>query len=401
MDNLRFAARFANPVRSPIRELFQYISRPGMISFAGGYPSPSLLDAEGLRDAGQKAMRDSVNSLQYGATKGVPIMRETLAELCATRGIHCDADDMLVTTGSQQGFDLAVRAFIEPGDPVYVETPAYPGAIQALRLAGAQILEAPIDADGLQTDHLEALLQATAPADWPKLVYCVPTFSNPSGGLLSQARREALVQLALRHRFLIVEDDPYSELTFNAERVEPLFAVGARLAGAANPVIYLASLSKTVAPALRIGWMVAPQEVLRRCTIAKQTVDLCSSPLNQLIATEYLRSGRYPTAVAAACAEYAKRMQALVKALTTELHGRMSFIKPKGGMFLWAEYSQSSEPRQLLESAVNNGVVFVPGKAFYPTVVKQNTMRLSYAAPTVEEIRTGVTRLASAFHSAN
>lgn len=399
MDDFPFASRYLEPAGSPIRELFQYLSKPGIVSFAGGYPSPSLLDVEGIRDAALRALAEGSKGLEYGATEGMPALREALAGLCGTRGVRCSASDVLVTTGSQQAFDLLVRIFVDPGDPIYVETPAYPAAIQALRLAGARIHEVPVDADGLQTDALEAMLKAADPAELPKLLYTVPTFSNPCGSLLLQARREALVRLAITYRFLIVEDDPYGELTFTDEKIEPLHAVGLRLAGAANPVIYLASLSKTVAPALRIGWMVAPQPILRRCVVAKQTVDLCTSPLAQSIAAAYLRSGRYPVAVMRAAAEYAKRMSALAGALDDELGGTLCFSKPKGGMFLWAAYTETLDHDRLFHSAVDRGVVYVPGAAFYPNTPQRNRMRLSYAAPSVEEIKAGVRRLAEAFRS--
>ena len=400
MNSIPFAASYANPAGSPIRELFPYLSQPGIISLAGGYPSPSLFDAEGLQEAGQRALQDSAKCLQYGATEGSPALREALSELCATRGIQRDPGEFLITTGSQQAFDLLVRIFIEPGDVVYVETPAYPAAIQALRLAGAHIQEVPVDAEGLQMDRLEALLQAAPPADRPKLLYTVPTFSNPCGTLLSQERREALVRLAVEYNFLIIEDDPYGELTFSDDCPSPLFALGELIAGTDNPVIYLSSLSKTVAPALRIGWMIAPQDILRRCAIAKQTTDLCTSPLAQLTAAEYLGSGRYPAAVARACEEYKRRMRAMVDALGSELDGKISYVEPKGGMFVWVESLVPVDSKRLFQAAVDNGVLYVPGAAFYPTHPNLNTMRLSYAAPSVAEIREGVACLGKAFRLA-
>lgn len=398
MNSIPFTASYANPAGSPIRELFPYLSQPGIISLAGGYPSTSLFDAEGLQAAGQCALQDVAKCLQYGATEGSPALRKALSELCSTRGIQRDPSDFLVTTGSQQAFDLLVRIFIEPGSVAYVETPAYPAAIQALRLAGANIQEVPVDAEGLLLDQLEAKLRSTPAANRPKLLYTVPTFSNPSGTLLTQERREALVRLATEYNFLIIEDDPYGELTFSNSCLPPLFALGERIAGSDNPVIYLSSLSKTVAPALRIGWMIAPQEVLRRCTVAKQTMDLCTSPLAQLTAAEYLASGRYPAAVANASEEYKQRMRTMVDALDRELSGKIRYVEPKGGMFLWVESLVQVDSQRLFQNAVNNGVLYVPGAAFYPTHPNQNTMRLSYAAPNVSEIREGVERLGKAFN---
>lgn len=396
-----FTPAFTNPAGSPIRELFPYLSRPGMISFAGGYPSADLFDVQGLQGAVARALATLPECLQYGATEGSATLKDELARLCASRGIRRPASDILVTAGSQQGFDLLLRVFIEPGDVVLVETPAYPAAIQALRLAGAVIEEAPIDGGGLDTERLQLALRARAPGKSPRLLYTVPSFSNPSGTLMRAARREELVKLALQYGFRIVEDDPYGELAFGTELQEPVWVHGERHAGDDNPVVYLSSLSKTVAPALRIGWMVASQPVLRRCAIAKQTVDLCTSPLAQLVAAEYLRSDRYSAAVARARQEYRRRAETMVDALSATLPFELSFVRPEGGMFLWAVRRLGIEPQRLFAAAVDCGVLFVPGSAFHPHSVRPDTMRLSFAAPGVDQIRTGVARLAQAFRQAS
>ena len=398
MSHSPYAAAFAEPAGSPIRELFPYLSRPGMISFAGGYPSPTLLDGAGIEQAAQRVFAQGAGILQYGATEGAPALREALARLCGARGIEAKPEDILVTTGSQQAFDLLVRVFVEPGDVVYVESPSYPATLQALRLAGARIEQVPVDAQGMRIDALETLL-ANAPADaLPKLIYTVPTYSNPCGTLLSQERRAQLASLAARHGVVVVEDDPYGELR-SSTAVEPIHALGARLPSA-NPVIYLSSLSKTLAPALRVGWMVAPAEVIRRCAIAKQTTDLCTSPIAQLIAAEYLNAGRYPDTVERARREYGARMQAMVDMLQAELGGRILANPPEGGMFIWAEAQDDLAPGALFQACVEQRVLFVPGAAFYAANPKAGTMRLSYAAPDVDQIREGVRRLAAAYNSA-
>jgi 2-aminoadipate transaminase len=398
-----FAAPFANPAGSPIRELFPYLSQPGMISLAGGYPSPSLFDAEGLAQAATQAMTGDAQALQYGATEGLPVLRTALAALMGARGIQASAEQMMVTTGSQQAFDLLVRALIEPGDTVLVEVPAYPATLQALRLAQARIVPVPMDEHGLQTDALADLLHQLPATQRPKLLYTVPNFSNPRGTLLSAQRREALVQLACTHGFWVVEDDPYGELRFDAPEghavtMPPtLRAEGDRLAaGGTNPVVYLSSLSKTVAPALRIGWMLADSSLLRRCAIAKQTVDLCTSPLAQMVAARYLESGRYPATVQRARIEYQRRMQALVQGIATQLDGHVQCAAPAGGMFVWATFAQSIDPQALFDAAVSQQVLYVPGKAFYPDNAQLNTMRLSFAAPEVPQIEQAMQRLATA-----
>ena len=401
MSFFQFTPAFANPQGSPIRELFPYLSRPGMVSLAGGYPSPSLFDQEGLAAAAAQAMASGATALQYGATEGAPALREQLAAQCAARGIRCSASDVLVTTGSQQGFDLLLRVLVQAGDVVCVETPSYPATIAALRQAGAQILSTPVDAQGLDVDALAALLASLPAAERPKLLYTVPNFSNPCGTLLVQARRARLVQLALQYGFVIVEDDPYGELAFTDERPQPVYAAAQQQIGTGeNPVVYLSSLSKTVAPGLRVGWMVADPAVLRRCTVAKQTTDLCTSPLAQAVAAHYLQSGRYPQAVARACAEYQRRMQALTEGLAARLGDLVQFVQPAGGMFVWVTFDKSIAPQKLFDAAVAAHVLFVPGKAFYADHANLHSMRLSFAAPDVAQIEQAVDRLAQAFAQA-
>lgn len=395
MTTPRFSQAFANPAGSPIRELFPYLSRPGMISFAGGYPSASLFDAEGLVEASRRALLDSPGCLQYGATEGSLPFRERLAQLMSARGISSPASDILVTTGSQQAFDLLVRVLVEPGDTILVETPAYPAAIQALRLAGAKIVGIPVDHDGLNVDTLAELL-APPHAPRPKLLYTVPTFSNPSGTFLSPERRQKLVELAHRYGFPVIEDDPYSELRFEALDVHTLYAIGQKQFSAESPVIYLSSLSKTVSPALRLGWMVAPLEVIRRCAIAKQTADLCTSPFAQAVADAYLQLGRYDETVRRASAEYKNRMNTLVDAIDTSLGARLQCRRARGGMFLWAELSTGIDTQRLFHSCVEAGVLYVPGTAFYPGTPVKNTLRLSFAATPVPDIVEGVRRFAQA-----
>ncbi|MES2784348.1 MAG: PLP-dependent aminotransferase family protein [Pseudomonadota bacterium] len=397
MTQASFSGPFADPAGSPIRELFRYLGQPGMISFAGGYPSPPLLDGDGLAEASARAWSDPAASLQYGPTEGSIELREALARLSRGRGVMCNAADVLVTTGSQQAFDILVRIFVEPGDAVVVEAPAYPAAVQALRLAGARILQVPVDVNGLQVDALAVLLQSCSAGKRPKLLYTVPTFSNPSGTLLSAARRKALVALALEYRFLIIEDDPYGELYFGAPPPASLHAIGRELAGELNPVVYLSSLSKTVAPSLRIGWMVADPDVLRRSVVAKQTMDLCTSPLAQRVASSYLAMGRYDSAVLRARTEYGTRMQAMAAEIDARLQDKLSYIRPAGGMFIWATVLSQVDPKRLFQACVDADVLYVPGGSFFATQPQLNTMRLSYAAPDVPSIREGVHRLARAF----
>lgn len=399
MINDLFIPAYANPAGSPIRELFPYLSKPGMISFAGGYPSPALFDADGLSQAAERVFAEPAKALQYGPTEGNAPLRQELLRLSRDRGVACSPDELLVTTGSQQAFDLLVRILVQPGDVVLLEAPAYPAAIQALRLAGAVIHEVPMDSQGLQTELIEDTLKRLPPGVKPKLLYTVPTFSNPRGTLLPHARRVELIEIARRHGFLIVEDDPYGELTFTGATPQPLHSLAQSETGAENPVVYLSSLSKTVAPALRIGWMVASADIVRRCVVAKQTVDLCTSPIAQLIACEYLQSGRYLGTVTKARDEYKARAQAMADTLGAMLGDCVRFKRAQGGMFLWVDCTADVDPQRLFTAAVEEGVLFVPGAAFYSGIPEGVSMRLSFAAPNVSEIREGVARLSRAFDS--
>ena len=402
-----FAPLFTEPAGSPIRELFPYLARPGMISLAGGYPSPSLFDAQGLAQAASQFMLQGASALQYGATEGLPALREALAQQACDRGMSAQAGDVLVTTGSQQAFDLLVRVLISPGDTALVEVPAYPATLQALRLAQARIVGVPMDAQGLDTEALATLLSELPAAQRPKLLYTVPNFSNPRGTLLSAERRARLVELALQYGFWLVEDDPYGELRFDGADGQPLpmpptlrALAHFRAPQGQNPVIYLSSLSKTVAPALRVGWMLADAPMLRRCAVAKQTNDLCTSPLAQGIAACYLQSGRYAPTVERARREYQRRMQTLVDGLHALPGTPIRCTVPAGGMFVWAELHHALDPQQLFDAAVAQSVIYVPGKAFYPATPDLHTLRMSYAAPDTAKITQAVQRLAAAVQQA-
>ena len=389
-----FAAPFIAPQGSPIRELFKYLGRPGMISFAGGYPSKDLFDRQGIGRALQQAYQaDPVACLQYGDTRGAPGLRASLARLMGERGVRCDAENVVVTTGSQQGFDLMIRMMIEPGDAAIIEEPAYPAAIQALRLAGANLLTVPVDAQGIDVERLDALLRSNPPGARPKLLYTVPSFANPTGATLPLARRRALLRLAVAHRLLIVEDDPYGELRFAGEAVPSLFEMAKTIDGASDWVVYLGSLSKIVAPGLRIGWMIAPDAIQRRAIVAKQVADLCTAPLLQEVACHYLDSGALTQHLGVIIDAYRRRCDALVNALQQFLPGELICTAPQGGMFVWARLAKGGDATVLLRRAIEHNVMYVPGAAFYVRDPDPGVMRLSFAAPGEAEVFEGVKRL--------
>ncbi|VVE64916.1 2-aminoadipate transaminase [Pandoraea captiosa] len=389
-----FTSSFANPAGSPIRELFKYLSEPGMISFAGGYPASELFDVDGLAAAQARAFSLPTRCLQYGPTDGLAELKAQLIALMAQRGSPCASEELLVTTGSQQGLDLLLRVLVAPGDVVVTEQPAYPATLQALRLQQATIVTVPVDADGLDVGHLEALLREGKIAT-PKLLYTVPTFANPTGATLSRERRLALLKLAVEFRFVIVEDDPYGDLRFAGEAVPTMLGLTAEVPGSRDWVVHFSSLSKIVAPGLRVGWTVAPPEIARRCVVAKQTVDLCSVPWTQAVAAEYLAEGSLTRHLPKITEAYRLKCDALCQALQAKLGDAIRFHIPQGGMFVWARLA-ALKTSELLPNAIAEKVLFVPGTAFFAEQADEASLRLSFAAPAVTAIEEGVTRLARA-----
>ncbi|MDR5799189.1 MULTISPECIES: PLP-dependent aminotransferase family protein [Caballeronia] len=393
----KFSAPFTNPIGSPIRELFKYLSEPGMISFAGGYPASDLFDVEGLGVAAEAAYARSNVCLQYGPTDGIPELRDELVRLMACRGAKVAGPELLVTTGSQQGLDLLLRVLLEPGDSVVVEQPAYPATLQALKLQRAKVRAVGIDRDGLDVDALEELLSTLPKTERPKFLYTVPNFANPTGATLSKQRRLRLLEIATRYELFIVEDDPYGDLRFAGEPIPSLLAMTEDVPGSKNWVVHFSSLSKVVAPGLRVGWTVAPLEVTRRCTIAKQTADLCSTPWTQLTAAKYLQSGRLPGHLNFISDAYKAKCDALCNELQGLLDGRIEFLRPEGGMFVWARLISGIDASELLKRAIDRSVIFVPGVAFFASDAELSSLRLSFAAPSVADIKEGVNRLTAAF----
>ena len=373
-----FSKPFEAPRPSAIRELFPYMSWPDMISFAGGYPSADLFDAEGLHAAIERAMQGPPSAwLQYAATEGELPLREALSAWMARRGIAAAPDRILVTTGSGQALDLVLKVLINPGDTILVERPTYSTALQAMRLAGAR----PV---GVDLDELESLRA--------KALYVVPTFANPSGATLTIEQRKRLLDTAVRRQLYIIEDDAYGDLRFEGEPVPPLAAL-AKDAGAEEYVIHLSTLSKIVAPGLRVGWMTAAPEVLRRCIIAKQAADLCTSPWIQHAAAQYLKGGIQLERIVAA---YRERAHAMAQALQAELAGKFMFAAPQGGMFIWGTLPTDVDASALLRTAIEEKVMYVPGAPFYAEAPDVRTLRLCFSMTSPERIRVGVQRLAGA-----
>jgi 2-aminoadipate transaminase len=396
--SLPFAARLNNVETSAIRELFKLLGKPGIISFAGGFPDSALFDVAGLSSASQAALSSNPGAaLQYGATEGHEPLRTELAAFLKSKGVQDIApNQLIVTTGSQQALDLLGKTMVDPGDKVIVEGPTFLATIQCFRLYGAQVIAAPIDAQGVQVDRLEALITEHK----PKFVYLIPTFGNPSGAMLSLERRRRILALAVKHQTLIVEDDPYGDLYFGEAPPPSLLALTPEVPGSRDLVAYCGSLSKVLSPGLRVGWMVAQPDLLARATMCKQFSDAHTSTFAQATAAEYLKAGRMPAALAQVRKVYAERAQAMGQALRRELGEAIEFTQPEGGLFFWARLTgQGGKLRdagELARRAIEQGVAFVPGAPFFATDPDTAALRLSFATADVAKIEEGVARLARA-----
>jgi 2-aminoadipate transaminase len=395
---LPFAKRLDYVETSAIRELFKLLGKPGIISFAGGFPDSAMFDVAGIREAVNQALdQEPGGTLQYGATEGYNPLREQLAAFMSNKGVqNLEPQDLIVTTGSQQALDLIGKTLIDPGDKVIVEGPTFLATIQCFRLYGADLVSAPIDAQGVLTDRLESLMAEHR----PKFVYLIPTFGNPSGATLSLARRQRVLELAVKYQTLVVEDDPYGDLYFGAPPPPSLLAMSHEVSGSRELLAHCGSMSKVLSPGLRVGWMVAPPELLAKATMCKQFSDAHTSTFAQSSAAQYLKAGRMPATLAHVRKVYAERALAMGNALRRELGEAIEFTQPQGGLFVWARLTGAGgkvkDGNELARRAIEKGVAFVPGVPFYAVDPDRSTLRLSFATADVAKIEEGVGRLGRA-----
>jgi DNA-binding transcriptional MocR family regulator len=389
------ARRVAGARSSAVRDLLHDARRPGMLSLAGGLPAPDLFDIEGLRDAMAGVMADGpCEALQYGTTEGEPALRALLAQGLRERGLAGLADDApLITTGSQQALDLVARALLEPGDGVIVERPAYLAALQVFALAQARCIGVPGDANGIDVAALPRAVEGRAPA---RFAYVVSNFANPTGATLSLARRLAILEWAVANRVFVLEDDPYGALRVDGEQLPPLVALAARVPGAADWCGYVSSLSKVLAPGLRIGYAVLPAWLRAAVVRTKQALDLHTSTLNQAVAARYLATGRLAQRMPAMLDAYRARRDALCAALAQTFGGALQCSVPEGGMFVWARFTDGTDTARLLPLARDAGMIFVPGEAFYDDDPDRSSLRLSFSTATPAQLGEAVARLAAA-----
>ncbi len=367
---------------------------PDLISFAPGYPDPATFAWDDFRQISADLLAShDATALQYGATRGLPDLINALVQIVGTRGIKAKPDEVMVTTGSQQGLDLLARILVDPGDVILVELPAYTGAIAAFRNAGAALVGVRQEEDGIDLDDLDAVLQRERLAGRKvKFLYVVPNFQNPTGLLIGQAKRKRLLEWALRREVLIVEDDPYGSLYFedsaSAADTRPIKADDKH-----DCVIYLSSFSKTLAPGFRVAWIVAGEPIIAKLEVTKQTMDLFTGALDQRIVFEAWKRGVLDRQIPMLRAHYQHKRDVMEQTLKAGLADLVTWPEPRGGFFLWVALPRQISADDLLPRALDHKVIYVAGSAFFVDGSGRNMLRLSFSLPTVGRIEEGINRL--------
>jgi 2-aminoadipate transaminase len=396
-DLERYAGLFAKRTQvmrsSAMRDLMAITARPEVISLAGGLPDTSTFPAESFAAQMTRiAHESSAEALQYGPTEGFEETKACIVEVMAAEGMAPDPDDLIVTTGGQQAIDLITKTLVDPGDPVICEAPTYPGAVPTFCSYEADVHQVSTDDDGMRIDELEELLAAlTRDGRRPKFIYSVPSFQNPAGVTLSEERRRRLVQLAREHEVLIVEDNPYGLLRYDADPQPTLYSLDG-----GDYVLYLGTLSKILSPGIRIGWVAAPPPVLEKIGLGKQAADLCTSTLSQYFVREYFGEGRWLEYIADLVGIYRRRRDAMLDALERHFPPQAEWTRPEGGLFLWATLPDYIDTTDLLAKALRDNVAFVPGRAAYVDGVRgASSMRLNFSASDEDVLREGIRRIGS------
>jgi 2-aminoadipate transaminase len=377
---------------STIREILKVTEQADIISFAGGLPAPELFPVAEVAAAAERVLREGgPGALQYGPSEGFAPLRECCAEESRRRGIRCTADDILITTGSQQPLDLVSKIFLDAGDCVLTESPTYMAALQAFQCYEVRFAAVPTDENGLIPEALPELIER----ERPKFLYTIPSFQNPTGVTLTAERRTQLYEIAARYGLIVLEDDPYGALRYAGEDIAPVKSLDTE-----GLVIYQSTVSKTIAPGLRIGWVVASEEIRHKLTIVKQAADLHTSSLDQRIAHRYLTDFDSHAHVERIRRAYGERFAVMDAALRETMPPGFSWTHPQGGMFLWVTCPEGIDTSELMLEALKRKVLFVPGRDFFPDASGQRYMRLNFSNATPGQIREGIERLAEVCRAA-
>lgn len=389
-----YARRVGWVTSSALHDILKLTQQADIISFSGGLPAPELFPIERFRHAADLVLSTcGQQALQYSPTEGFSPLRQLVAGNLGRNGIQLGEDNVLITAGSQQALELVGRLFLDQGDRVLVESPTYVGALQAFGIYRPQFTVVPNDDDGLIVDDLEPVLKTK-----PKFVYLLPNFQNPSGTTLPLDRRKQLVALATAWRVPIIEDDPYSQLRYEGEHVSPLIALDSQQNGAGRAtydgsVLYHGTFSKLLAPGLRLGWVVAPAQVIRRLVALKQAVDLHTGTFVQMVAYEVARNGFLEQHVERLSETYRHRRDVMLAAMEDHFPAEVSWTRPQGGLFILATLPPGIDAREVLAESLKQMVAFVPGEPFFPAGGGENAMRLNFSCAKPDRIQEGIRRL--------
>lgn len=389
----RFAQRTQRITSSAVRDLLNLTEQPDFISFAGGLPAPEVFPVEEVTAAAERVLVEHGSRvLQYGTTEGYRPLRELVAAQMSDDHVQVKVENVLVTAGSQQALDLLGKVLVDPGSRIVVESPTYLAALQAWSIYEPEYLEAPSDDDGLRPSELESLLQQE-----PTFLYCQPNFQNPSGTTLTLHRRRELMALVARAGVPLVEDDPYHALRFEGDELPSLLSMAAAQRGNTSVddagVVYIGTFSKTLAPGLRVGWVIGPHALMHKLAQMKQATDLHTSTFNQALVAQLMRDGVVERQASRVSKLYRERRDVMLQALQEHFPAGVRWTRPQGGMFLWATLPEGISAADLLRAAVEQKVAFVPGAAFFPGGQPANTMRLNFSNAAPERIREGIKRL--------
>jgi 2-aminoadipate transaminase len=383
-----FAENVMKLSTSIIREILKISSKPGVISLAGGYPSPDMFPLEDLKKAACDAIDEfQSSSVQYSFSMGIPQLREVIAERETKLGSPTKMENILITSGSQQGIELCARALINPGDYIITEYPTYVGALQAFNFYQAKYAGIEMDDDGMLVDKVEAAIKKYN----PKLIYTISTFQNPTGITMSKERKQALIDVAIKYGIPIVDDNPYGEIRFVGEHVPTMKEIGG------DAVISLGTFSKIIAPGLRIAWMNCSDKIISIFEKVKQGADLHSNTFTQYMIYKYLSAGKLEPHIDDVIKSYGEKRNLMLKEMETHFPAELSWTKPEGGLFLWGELPEPMSASKLIDKAVEEKVTYVYGHPFFPDGKGDNTFRLNFSNATLEMISTAIQRLGKVF----
>lgn len=399
VDLDRFDFLYANRVKgmktAATRDLMATLSRPGIISLAGGFPDTRLFGEEAFREISKNIAADSAQALQYGPTAGLEAIKDVIVDVMSAEGIEASQEEVFTTTGAQQGLDLVAKVFLDEGDAILCEGPTYAGALNAFAAYRPRILHIPMDRAGMiPSAAREGLKKARKQGIQVKFIYTVPNFQNPAGVTMAAGRRRELLQIAREYDLIIIEDNPYGMLRFEGEPLPSLSAIEKEEEGGVDRVVYLGTFSKIFAPGVRLGWVHAQPGILHKINVGKQGADLCSSNLSQMMISSYFQHADWRGYVKRLTEVYRERRNAMLDAMAEFMPKEVHWTHPEGGLFVWATMPSYLDATNMLPRAISRNVAYVPGEGFYAGGEGKNCMRLNFSFVEPEKIRRGIELLA-------